>query len=243
VGFSIGSTVRFGWDTFKKRPWLFIGAFLLFVIAQGLLDVLSSANEALFPISDEDFLIADALVDFAIHFGLGALISMGLTAFNLAAHDNPGTVKLFALWHPHPYWKFLGLSVLFSIVILAGVLLGFVLVDRFGLENGLAIGIPLLFVLGAIFWLTFMFAGFFVIDREVGPIEAMKESYRITRGHRWSLLGLLLVLLLINLLGALALIVGLLVSAPVLLLAFAHAYRVLAGSAETRPADAALAAV
>ena len=127
-------------------------------------------------------------------------------------------------------------------MLVAGFLLGFVLVTALGLETGLAIGIPLLFVLGVIFSLMFMFSGFLVIDRELGPIEAMKESYRMTHGYKWSLLGLLLLLFLINLLGLLAFIVGIFVSAPVSLLAVTHAYRVLAGGARTQPADATLAA-
>ena len=52
----------------------------------------------------------------------------------------------------------------------------------------------------------------------------------------------MLLLVLINLLGLLALVVGLLVSIPVSTLAFVHAYRVLGGKPEARPADAALAA-
>ena len=52
----------------------------------------------------------------------------------------------------------------------------------------------------------------------------------------------MLLLLLVNLLGLLALVVGLLVSIPVTTLAFVHAYRVRGGKAEPRPADAALAA-
>jgi uncharacterized membrane protein len=70
----------------------------------------------------------------------------------------------------------------------------------------------------------------------------MKESHRITRGHKWNLLGLLLMFFLVNLLGVLAFVVGLLVTVPVTVLAFAHAYRVLAGGAAPRPQDAELAA-
>ena len=55
---------------------------------------------------------------------------------------------------------------------------------------------------GIIFALMFMFSTFIVIDRELGPIEAMKESHRITHGHKWKLLGFSLLLVLINLLGA-----------------------------------------
>jgi uncharacterized membrane protein len=64
----------------------------------------------------------------------------------------------------------------------------------------------------------------------------MKESKRITYGYKWPLLGFALVLALINLLGLLALVVGLLVSIPVTTLAFVHAYRALSNRAPTAPA-------
>jgi uncharacterized membrane protein len=63
----------------------------------------------------------------------------------------------------------------------------------------------------------------------------------MTQGYKWSLFGLSLLLVLINLLGLLAFIVGIFVSAPVSLLALTHAYRVLGGTAGMRPADATLA--
>jgi uncharacterized membrane protein len=111
---------------------------------------------------------------------------------------------------------------------------------------GLAIGIGfvLLIVPGIIAMLLFMFSTFIVIDRELGPIEAMKESMRITRGYRWPLLGLIALLMLIVLAGVIALFVGLLVAMPVTTLAFVHAYRVLSSAAGTTrpPADARLAA-
>jgi uncharacterized membrane protein len=147
---------------------------------------------------------------------------MGATAFYLAAHDNPDTVDLSALWHPRPFWKYLGASILLGLAV--------------------AIGFVLLIVPGVIFALMFLFTTFIVIDYELGPIEAMTESNRITRGHKWQLLGFGIVLTLINLLGVLALVVGLLVSIPVSTLAFAHAYRVLSGRAGATPAvaDAAI---
>jgi uncharacterized membrane protein len=70
-----------------------------------------------------------------------------------------------------------------------------------------------------------------VIDRDLGPIKAMKESKGITRGNKWPLLGFLLLLTLINLLGLIVLVVGLLVSIPISWLALVHAYRTLAGAA------------
>ena len=119
-------------------------------------------------------------------------------------------------------------------MIVAGFLLGLALVATLGLETGLGIGIPLLLVLGVIVSLMFIFSGFLVIDRGLGPIEALQESHRITRGYKWSLFGLSLLLLLITLAGLLAFIVGIFVSAPVALLALTHAYRVLSSEAGAR---------
>ena len=163
-----------------------------------------------------------SIIGTVINLALGTLLSMGATAFYLAAHDNPATADLSLLWHPRPFWKYLGASILLALAV--------------------AIGFVLLIVPGIILGLMFMFTTFVVIERELGPIDAMSENHRLTRGHKWPLFGFVLLLLLINLLGLLALVVGLLVSIPVSTLAFVHAYRVLGGKPEARPADAALAA-
>lgn len=216
MGFSVRSALRFGWETFKRRPWLFIGATAILAAASLGVDALTRAIDSTLSGTPDQPTALGIIVNLA----LGTVIGLGGTAFFLAAHDKPDTVELSALWHPQQFWKYLGTSILVGLAIVVGLLL--------------------LIVPGVIFALMFMFSTFIVLDRGLGPIEAMKESYRITRGHKWSLLGLLLLFLLINLLGALAFIVGLLVSIPVTVLAATHAYRVLAGGAETPPADAAL---
>jgi uncharacterized membrane protein len=240
--FSIDSTLRFGWETFKKRPWFFIGAAVVIAIAQSLAQRLHLVVDAQFSGSAEDAPFVVGLLEVAIYFGLSTLVGMGVTAFALDAHDNPDTVGISALWHPQPFWKFLGLNLFLHSLVLVAVALLFLLITTLGPLDGILAGILLLYVAGVIFALMFIFAQFFIIDRELGPIAALKESYRITSGHRWDLLGLLLMLTLINLLGMLALFVGLFVTVPITLLAITHAYRVLSGSAETRPVDATLAA-
>ena len=210
--FSTGSAIRFGWETFKRRPWFFVGSSFVILLVYGVVGAFASAIDAAVSGSPDDPSLPGTLVNFA----LGTLVSMGVTAFYLAAHDNPDTVELSSLWHPRPFWKFLGASILLGLTI--------------------AIGFVLLIVPGIIFSLMFLFTTFIVIERELGPIEAMKESSRITRGHKWPLLGFVIVLTLINVLGVLALVVGLLVSIPVSTLAFVHAYRVLSAKAGAHPA-------
>jgi uncharacterized membrane protein len=217
--FTAGSAIRFGWETFKKRPWFFVGASVVIAIAYIIVGLISSGIDAGLGGSAED----PTGVGGIINFVLGTFIGMGVTAFYLAAHDNPQTVELSALWHPQPFWKFLGASILVTLAVV--------------------VGLALLVVPGIIAMLFFLFTTFIVIDRDLGPIEAMKESMRITSGHRWTLLGLIVLLILIACLGVIALVVGLLVAMPVITLAFAHAYRVLSHKAGTTPpaADAALA--
>lgn len=216
--FSASEAIRFGWETFKRRSWFFVGATFLILLASAICDGFTSGIDAALTGSAED----PSIIGTVINLALGTLVSMGATAFFLAAHDNPDTADLSLLWHPRPFWKYLGTSILLSLAV--------------------GIGFVLLIVPGIIFGLMFMFAPFVVIERELGPIDAMNESNRLTREYKWQLLGFVLLLVLINLLGLMTLVVGLLVSIPVSTLAFVHAYRVLGGRAETRPADAALAA-
>ncbi len=218
--FTVGSAVRFGWETFKKRPWFFVGASVVIFVAYMIIGGISSGIDAAVGATPED----PSLIGGVVNFALSTFIGMGVIAFYLAAHDNPDTVELSALWHPQPFWKFLGASILVGLAI--------------------GIGFVLLIVPGIIATLFFMFTTFIVIDRGLGPIEAMKESMRIGKGHRWTLLGLIVLLCSSSSRGALALFVGLLVAMPVTTLAFAHAYRVLSSRADAAPIppDARLAA-
>jgi uncharacterized membrane protein len=210
---SLESSLRFGWETFKKRSWFFVGASLVIALAYIVAGSISGGIDwAISGTTDKPTAIGHL-----VELILSTLIGMGASAFYLNAHDNLETVGLSSLWHPHPFWKYL------AAVFLVGL--------------AIALGFILLIVPGIIFALMFMFANLIVIDREAGPIEAMKESKRITYGHKWSLLGFVLVVTGINLLGILALVVGLLVSIPVSWLALVHAYRTLGGQTSARDAS------
>jgi uncharacterized membrane protein len=144
-----------------------------------------------------------ALVSIAV----SVLVGLGLTTFSLRAHDNINGVQISDLWNPGPFWPFLGAYILTALAI--------------------ALGFLALIIPGIILAMGLAFVSYLVVDRGLGPIEAMKESWRITKGHKWQLLLLFLALLGINLLGILALIIGVFVTVPITMLAFAHAYRTL----------------
>ena len=64
----------------------------------------------------------------------------------------------------------------------------------------------------------------------MGPIEAFKESGKITAGSKWNLFLLIILLLIIVLLGLLAFIVGIFVALPIAMVAVAYVYRKLSSN-------------
>jgi uncharacterized membrane protein len=87
------------------------------------------------------------------------------------------------------------------------------------------IGLVLLIVPGIYLMLRFQFYKFLVVDKGLEPIEALRESARVTRGHIWQLFGLFCISVVLNMLGLLALGVGLLVTVPITLLAYTYVYK------------------
>ncbi|HWK39229.1 MAG TPA: DUF975 family protein [Hyphomicrobium sp.] len=206
---SVGDCIRFAWETFKRRPWILIGAFLLAIIISNIPNLLGTEPE--FTPEGEIILQMPGALDvvaFILSVVVAVLVWTGLITFFLRAHDNVEGVQLADLWNPAPFWRFLGAHILTGIV----VALGF-----------LAFVVP-----GIILALGLAFVPYLVVERGLGPIEAMKESWRVTKGYKGQMGLLLLALIGIIILGLLALGIGVFVAAPIAMLAMTHAYRVLA---------------
>ena len=71
------------------------------------------------------------------------------------------------------------------------------------------------------------FAGMIILDTELGCRAALKRSWCITKGYEWKLILLYLSILLLNILGLLALVVGVFFTIVMSLFISTIAYRVL----------------
>jgi len=209
---SIGECIRFGWETFTKRPGILIGASVLTMLLPSIPGILFPAPEVVAGVPPPPTTTAE-VVAALITVVIGIFATMGMTTFALRAHDDIASVKIGDLWNPQPFWRFLGAEILAVIIIFVGFLL--------------------LVVPGIIASLGLFFVLFVVIDRGAGPINALKESWRITKGNKWRLFLFALALIGLNLLGLLLLLVGILFTVPVTWLAVTHAYRTLASQAGT----------
>lgn len=116
------------------------------------------------------------------------------------------------LWAPQYFWLSLGATIVQSVIML--------------------VGFVLLIIPGIIASLLLCFTQFAVVDKRLMPLEAIKESYRLTRPHLWQIFLLMLSIVGLNILGLLALVVGLLVTIPVSLIAIAYVYKKLANAQE-----------
>lgn len=98
---------------------------------------------------------------------------------------------------------------------------------------GYVLGLVLLVVPGVIFFFGTMFYSYFVADGD-GAVDSLRKSWQATRGHKWSLFLFMFALGGLNILGMLACGVGVLVSAPVTMLALAIVYTRITGRFESR---------
>ncbi len=140
-------------------------------------------------------------------FAFQTLMAMGLMFIMLAIYDKRD-VKYSEWFTPVGlFFKYFAVTILATLAVLGGFLL--------------------FIIPGFIAMAGLMFTTYLVIDKSMGPIEAIKKSWSMSKGHKWRLLLFIGTITLFNIVGALAFIVGLLITVPVSLLATIHVYRIL----------------
>lgn len=195
MSFSKKEAFRFGWNTFKARPWVFVGAAAVLMVVSVIINMLTGDNRDMLSIIIG---IAGTVLQWWLYLGFARMM--------LAAHAGsvPSVNMLFG-----ESWKTL---LQYAIVAIVSGILTFV-------------GLVLLIVPGIIVFTMLSLAPFILLDRGTSAIESLKESRRITKGHRMNIFLFVLMLALLNIAGALVFFVGLLVTVPISLLAFVYAYR------------------
>lgn len=130
---------------------------------------------------------------------------IGYTKIFLRMHDGdkPEFTDIFKEYMI--FFKYVAVLILFPLIVFGGLIL--------------------LIIPGFIWAVRFSFASIIIVDKKIGPIMAIKESYAMTRGMFWKLVAFGLTIILVNILGFIALGIGLLVSVPVSTFAIVYVYR------------------
>lgn len=200
-GLSIEHALRFGWEQGRRNLrtflWLLAAGFLIWMFQNAITGHQGSYSSAFAAASS-------AFAEFVIQLA-GVYLTMVWVRVALQVRDGqPLDLRGAALAWPR-FLEFLLTWVLFWLIVAGGLVL--------------------LVVPGLIWAAQFGFAIFSVMDRRSDPIAALRRSSSLTRGTKGKVLLFELELIGINLLGAIALGVGLIITIPLTALAAADAYR------------------
>lgn len=206
--FSIKEALKTSWEIVKKNLWFVVGTTFVYLLLNANSSSDGSKGEWQLPHSSVTtwiLIIGSVLVVAVALWILRTIVQIGYFRIYLKLLDGirPNFKELFA--HHHPFWRYVGSMILYCL----RVLLGFIL-----------------FVVPGIIWaIKFQFMLVLTVDKGLGPVEAMRESARMTDGHKWQLFKFALVVLVVNLLGLACFIVGILVTVPLTTLAHLYIYR------------------
>lgn len=212
--FSKAEALRFGWDKMKANFWLFTGVLLFMVLISGLTALYETLGDKIISnvLGSNIVMIIFHISTNLISWVLSMIMGMGLMKIILKVYDNEKAVFFDLFSCIHLFFKYLFGSVLYILIIIGGLCL--------------------LIVPGIIWGMRFFFCYYFIIDKEMGPIQSLRKSSAITKGSKWNLFLFLLLIAAINLLGVLCLFVGLLATVPMTSIAVVYVYRKLLSQAE-----------
>lgn len=209
--FHTGEALKVGWEKFKAH-------FLFLWMTLGVV-ILVSVIFGVFEDMTKDIAMLSFMIGLASSF-FSMIMRLGLTRLYIDLVDKNEEGKLNVLFSSYGlFFRYLGASILFGLMV--------------------AVGLILFIIPGIYLGLKYQFFSYLIVDKELGILDSLKESSQITQGVKWQLLGFCLAVMGVNILGALALGVGLLVTVPLTVVAHVFVYRKLSARMMLAPVTAA----
>jgi len=206
AAFNVGDAISYGWTAYWQNVGPMVLITLVILGVQFLIGIAGQGTSGA---------VAYGVLQ-AISFVVGIILAMGLIRASLAVCEGRKP-EVSMLLKTEGFFNYLVAAILFGIAVFFGLVLCI---------------IP-----GIIVAVVFHYFGYAIVQQpELGAVDALKRSAEITKGYRWQLFGLALLLLLINLVGLLACGVGLLFTYGISAIAIAYAYKTLSGQAVAAPA-------
>lgn len=195
--FSKKEAIKFGFKTAKENILFFIGLFIIWVLIISISSVIQGSLNA-----NRQYFIG--LLFNLFTWVVDSVLSLGIVSIMLKFVDGK-----------KPEFKDLYYTTKLFNFMLASIIKGFIVV----------IGFLLFIVPGIIFSIKLQFYEYYIVDKKMDAVDSLKASWEITKGVKWNLFLLGILLGLINILGLLCLIVGLLITVPLTMVANAWVYR------------------
>lgn len=224
----VRTSLHTGWNIINENFWVI---FRFCIVAFLLGNVADIADRIL---GDQSVIIDGGVR--LISWILNSAMAVGLAATMLKLVDGKeaGFRDLFPRMRKIvSYWLVAFLQTLLAIVLILGPLVFFVVsmfVPQGPSDSRFLLVLSSVIVsitVGLYITLRQSLAIYLIADKDMGAIKAIRESWRHTKGKTFELLSLVVILGLLNLVGLLAIGVGLLITIPMSLVASAQAYRLI----------------
>ena len=145
-----------------------------------------------------------AILSIILYF-VDIIIGMGLIAIAICVCDDKYPTYDYLFSQKNKLLNYIAGAILYTMMVVFGLILFIIPGFIWGVKYGLYY--------------------FLIIDKNLKPLDALAKSRDITDGIKWDLFVFYLLLVLINILGALMFVVGLFITIPVTTIAMAHVYR------------------
>lgn len=192
--------IYFGWETAKKNIKFFVVALLVVFAISFIFSSLDSS------FADEQ--VVPRFIVGIVSWVVSSITSIGLIWISLNFVDKKESKYSDLFKHYDRTVNYMAASILYGLIV--------------------AFGLLLLVVPGIYFGLRLQFFSYFVVEQNVGPVQALRMSWNITKNRVWKLLLFGLTMIGINILGFLLLLVGMFWTIPTTQLATAYLFRHLA---------------
>ena len=193
----------YGWRVMKANFWFFVGLGFVFLIVTYIPTAIDMLARLLY-LPRPAFVLLN-IATTILGLVINTVLAIGLIKIALSFCDErkPPIGTLFDVWDC--FWRYVGAGILYTLIIFGGLIL--------------------LIIPGIIWAIKYSLCYYFVIDKGLGPVQAIKASGRTTTGVKWQLFGFFILCGLINMLGLLCLIVGIFAAYPTVIVASALVYR------------------
>jgi hypothetical protein len=228
--FSVGDAISFGWNTFKKDPMTIVYVLIPMLVPPVLNQILT-----MFVGKNPHWIILLLLI--VINVAVSLTISIGLIRVLLTvAAGKKVDISDFYTGYTLAIPYFLA-SLLTGVIILgvglAAVLVGAILYfilnavihDVGTMQIATVIGIVIVVAVAAFVSVKLSMWKYLLIDKKMGVVESVRESWKITQGKEASLVLFAIASVGIVLVGILALILGVFVALPVVQLGYIYIYK------------------
>ncbi|MDD5328014.1 MAG: hypothetical protein PHY02_09430 [Phycisphaerae bacterium] len=225
--FSYSSVLGFGWRVMTANFWFFVGVGGIILLVSALGQIPKSIMRYC-PGAVPPFLFFLML---GVSFVVETILGIGFIKITLSFCDGqkPRFSTLFN--GMDCFWRYIGTGLLCALIYI-GISIACILpfVFLFGMMRNAFLSLSVVFavlVLVIHLLIRFSLCFYFVVDKGLGPVSALKASSLATAGVKWSLFFFGILCFLIYILGLLCFFVGILAALPIIMTAMALVYRLL----------------